>query len=41
MDIHYEDCNKDIIVYGDQGVCTKEHDKATYTELMKTESEEE
>ena len=33
--------DKDIIVYGDQGVSTEEHDKATYGKLMKTQSEEE
>ena len=33
MDVHYEDWDWDIIMYGDQGVCTKEHNEATYTEL--------
>ena len=40
-DIHYEDCDKDIIMYSDQGVCAKEHDRATYAEFMKTDREEE
>ena len=40
-DIHYEDWDKDIIMYGDQGVSTKEHDEAMYGELTKTESKEE
>ena len=41
MDIHYEDWDNDIIVYGDQGVSTEEHNEAMYGELIKTESEEE
>ena len=41
MDVHYEDWDKDIIMYGDQGVSTEEHDEATYAELTKSESEEE
>ena len=41
MDVHYEDWDEDIIMYGDQEVCTEEHDEATYAELMKTDSEEE
>ena len=41
MDVHDEDWDEDIIMYGDQGVCTKEHDEGTYAELMKTDSEEE
>ena len=40
-DIHYEDWDEDIIMYGDQGVSTEEHNEATYMELTKTESEEE
>ena len=28
-------------MYGDQGVSTEEHDKAMYSELMKTQNEEE
>ena len=41
MDVHQEDGDKDIIMCGDQGVSTEEHDKATYGELAKTQSEEE
>ena len=35
MEVHYEDGDKDPIVYGDQGVSTEEHNKATYSELTK------
>ena len=38
MDIHYEDWDEDIIMYSDQGVCTKEQNKATYAELIKIDS---
>ena len=38
-EVHYED--EDLIVYGDQGVSTEEHDEATYGKLTKTQSEEE
>ena len=41
MDVHYEDWDEDIIMYGDQGVSTEEHDEFMYRELTKTESEEE
>ena len=41
MDIHCEDGDEDIILYGDQGVCTEEHDKAMYSKLTKTQGEEE
>ena len=41
MDIHCEDGDENIIMYGDQGVSTEEHHKATYGKLMKTQSEEE
>ena len=41
MDIHREDGDKDQIVYGDQGVGTKEHDVTTYGKLTKTQSKEE
>ena len=40
-EVHYEDGDEDPKVHGDQGVSTEEHDKATYGELMKTQSEEE
>ena len=41
MEVHCEDGDEDLIVYGDQGVSTEEHDKAMYGELMKTKSKEE
>ena len=41
MEVTYEDGDKDLVVYGDQGVSTEEYDKATYGELIKTQSEEE
>ena len=37
----YEDASKDKVVYGDQGINTEEYEKATYGNLMKTQSEEE
>ena len=40
-EVHYEDGDEDLIVFGDQGVSTEERDKATYDKLMKTQSEEE
>ena len=36
MDIHCEDGDKDVIVYGDQGDSTEEHNKAKYSKLLKT-----
>ena len=30
MEVHYEDGDKDLIVYGDQGVRTEEQSKAKY-----------
>ena len=36
-----EDGDEDLIVYGDQGVSTEEHDKTMYGKVMKTQSEEE
>ena len=41
MVVQYEDGDEDLIVYRDQGVSTKEHDKAMYGKLMKTQSKEE
>ena len=41
MDIHCEDGDEDIIMYGDQLVSTEEHNKAMYGELTKTQSKEE
>ena len=37
----YEDASEDKVVYGDQGINTEEYEKATYGELMKTQSDEE
>ena len=39
MDVHCEDGDEDLIVYGDQGVSTEEHDKTMYGKVMKTQSE--
>ena len=40
-ELQYEDASKDEVVYGDQGISTEEYEKATYNDLMKTQSEEE
>ena len=37
----YEDVSEDKVVYGDQGINTEEYEKATYGNLMKTQSKEE
>ena len=37
----YEDASEDEVVYGDQGINTEEYKKATYGDLMKTQSKEE
>ena len=37
----YEDTSEDEVVYGDQGISTEEYEKATYVNLMKTQSDEE
>ena len=37
----YEGASEDEVVYGDQGVNTEEYEKATYGDLMKTQSDEE
>ena len=29
-DLHYEDADEDLVVYGDQGTKTEEYEKATY-----------
>ena len=39
--LQYEDASKDEVVYGDQGISTEEYEKATYDDLMKTQSKEE
>ena len=41
MEVQSEDEDEDLVMSGDQGVSTEEHDKATYGELMKNLSEEE
>ena len=41
MEVQSEDGDEDLVMSGDQGVSTEEHDKATYGELMKNQSEEE
>ena len=40
-EVQYEDGDEDLIAYGDQGVSTEEHDKATYSELTQTQGKEE
>ena len=40
-ELQYEDADKDIVVYGDQGINTEKYKKATYDDLMKTQSKEE
>ena len=41
MELQYEDVSEDKVVYGDQGIKKEEYEKATYGDLMKTQSEEE
>ena len=41
MELQYEDASEDEVVYSDQGINTEEYEKATYGDLMKTQSEEE
>ena len=40
-ELQYEDMSEDEVVYGDQGISPEEYEKATYSDLMKTQSEEE
>ena len=40
-EVQYEDADKYVVVYGDQGINTEEYEKATYGDLTKTQSEEE
>ena len=40
-ELQYEDMSEDKVVYGDQGISAEEYEKATYGDLMKTQSEEE
>ena len=37
----YEDASEDKVVYRDQGINTEEYEKATYGNLMNTQSDEE
>ena len=39
--LQYEDVDEDLVVYGNQGTNTEEYEKATYGDLMKTQSKEE
>ena len=39
--LQYEDASEDEVVYRDQGINTEENEKATYGDIMKTQSEEE
>ena len=41
MELQYEDASEDEVVYGDQEISAEEYEKATYGDLMKTQSEEE
>ena len=41
MELQYEDASEYEVVYDDQGISTEEYKKATYDDLMKTQSEEE
>ena len=40
-ELQYEDADKDLVVYGDQGINPEEYEKAMYGNLTKTQSEEE
>ena len=40
-ELQYEDASENEVVYGDQGISVEEYEKATYDDLMKTQSEEE
>ena len=40
-EVPYEDADKYVVVFGDQGINTEEYEKATYGDLTKTQSEEE
>ena len=41
MELQYEDVSEVEVVYSDQGISAEEHEKATYSDLMKTQSKEE
>ena len=36
MEVQHEDGDKDLVVYGDQGISTEEYDKSTYAKLTKS-----
>ena len=38
--LQYEDASENEVVYGDQGISIEEYEKATYDDLMKTQSKE-
>ena len=40
-ELQYEDASKNEVVYGDQGISIEEYEKATYDDVMKTQSKEE
>ena len=40
-ELQYKDASEDEVVCGDQGINTEEYKKATYGNLMKTQSKEE
>ena len=40
-ELQYEDADKDIVVYRDEGINTEEHEKTMYGDLTETQSEEE
>ena len=40
-ELQYEDASEDEVVYSDQEISTEEYEKATYDNLMKTQSEDE
>ena len=40
-ELQYEDADKDIVVYRDEGINTEEYEKTTYGDLTETQSEEE
>ena len=41
MEQQYEDASEDKVLCGDQGISVEEHEKVTYRDLTKTQSEEE
>ena len=41
MELQYEDTSEDEVVYSNQGISAEEYEKASYSDLTKTQSEEE